>query len=161
MCRAAEHSAYREGSDSDTGGTALVDVGQDNNCTPGNPSDRLEDPTTDCNKDQEAGLENSSDDDEQPIREEQICDHDDLEEEFMIRDRKTTEIFVRRVHHSDTRNNGKKKATSRVQTNYHCCFICHELVSNFRKHIWTHKTHNDVQELPKLKSTESKDYIRK
>ena len=89
------------------------------------------------------------------------CGHGQLEEELIIRDPKEPAIYVRKVLHSTQSKDGKVKKRQRVQTNYTCCFICHKLVSNFRKHIWTHKTYGEVQELEKLKTIDEKEYFRK
>ena len=75
-----------------------------------------------------------------------------LTEKDIRRDTAYSNVYLRKVKHSlESIGGNKRKKTNRVQTNYHCCLLCGKLVSNFRKHILTHRTHVEVAKLMEIK----------
>ena len=78
--------------------------------------------------------ENIFTDTEEPKHEHKTPFEDDI-----TRDKSFPHIFISKLSHSKKGAHGNERKRGLVYDNYHCCHICKNMKSNFRKHILTHK----------------------
>jgi hypothetical protein len=95
--------------------------------------------------------------DGEECREEDECDMEKFEK---VLDKECPSIFVRKVVHSDTRNDRKKK-TSRVQNSHHACYYCGKLRSHIQDHmIRRHKAEAEVKNIEVCSDEKMKDKLK-
>ncbi|XP_033737472.1 titin homolog [Pecten maximus] len=80
------------------------------------------------------------------------CQFEELDEDIIERDQTRSGIYIRKQLKCSKTNTGKKKKTSRVYNNYHCCFICKKHTTNILKHLRTHKENKETKEIVDMKA---------
>ena len=84
------------------------------------------------------------------------CNHAPVDNNLIQRDEKHPDIYVRKILTTEISPTGRKKSSTHVWNNYHCCFICKTLSTNIIKHLLTHSDNEETKRLISIKKSKTR-----